>query len=56
MATTDARLAIALWLLTAAAGISLAFGNETALNGVVGASIPALAATAAAVRSHHQRR
>ncbi|WP_170313882.1 hypothetical protein [Streptomyces filamentosus] len=56
MATTDTRLAIALWLLTAAAGISFTLGNETALNALVGVGIPALAATAAAARSHHQRR
>jgi len=56
MATTDARLAVALWLITTAAAVSLALGNETALNAVVGAGIPALAATVAAIHSHHQRR
>lgn len=56
MATTDARLAVALWLITAAAGISLTLGNETAINAAAGAGIPALAATTAAVLGRRRRR
>ncbi|MFD7964081.1 hypothetical protein ACFV5J_25090 [Streptomyces zaomyceticus] len=51
----DAYLAAALWLITLAATLDALLGNETAINGVIGAGVPALAITTAAV-GHRLRR
>ncbi|MGW6418835.1 hypothetical protein [Streptomyces sp. NPDC055055] len=52
---TDFSLAAALWLIVLAATLDALLGNETAINGVIGAGIPALAVTAGAV-GHRLRR
>lgn len=51
----DIYLAAALWLIVLTAALDMTLGNETAINGVVGAGIPALAFTVAAGSNHLRR-
>lgn len=51
----DLYLAAALWLIVLAATFDTLLGNETAINGIVGAGIPALTVTALAA-GHRLRR
>jgi hypothetical protein len=45
----DVLLAALLWLLTAAAAVSMAMGDPTAINGVVGAGACAIIFTGLAI-------
>ncbi|MEU0860671.1 hypothetical protein ABZ352_35695 [Streptomyces griseofuscus] len=44
-----AGFAVLGWLVTAAATVSMIGGNQTAINGVIGAGVPALAFTTLAI-------
>ncbi|MGW4703256.1 hypothetical protein [Streptomyces sp. NPDC004285] len=51
----DIYLAAVLWLIVLVAALDMTLGNETAINGVVGAGIPALAFTVLAGSNHLRR-
>lgn len=50
-----AVLAAICWLFALVAAVDLWLGNPSAVNGVIGGGIPALAITAAAVQLHRTR-
>ncbi|GGU91034.1 hypothetical protein GCM10010275_30080 [Streptomyces litmocidini] len=52
----DVYLAAALWFIVLAAALDSLLGNETAINGVIGAGIPALVVTAFAAGHRLRRR
>lgn len=45
----DGLIALAMWILTALAAVSMAMGNPTAINGVIGAGIIAVIFTGLAI-------
>lgn len=52
----SAVFAAILWAIVATASISMALGNQTAINAVIGCSIPAVFVTASAWVFHRQDR